>query len=230
MAQGLEATRLTLTAGSSWNGYGAIVAHLEACAPAMVTAEAVRASAWCRGCTLGRYLTGLLGVVQDDYASFAQTLVAGSTSSFEDQVEAVNAFCTMCHISPEETNPIKRSDAVPYGIHLVYDDGLDPGGQPHDLFEAGQFAGSRHAGMACTECHDVHGSSNAYALRETITAPDGSTERAMVGFTGTDQPDDRARYGTFCLSCHPSASPHVERMLEEGSYCRECHFHGSEQF
>ena len=41
---------------------------LQACAPAASTASAINASAWCRGCTGGTYLTGLLPIVRADYA------------------------------------------------------------------------------------------------------------------------------------------------------------------
>src|SRR5262249_39940963 len=55
--QGLEAVGHTLTNGPML-GYPSIVAGLRACADAMTTAQAINASAWCRGCAGGSYVTG----------------------------------------------------------------------------------------------------------------------------------------------------------------------------
>jgi predicted CXXCH cytochrome family protein len=230
MGQGLQATRLTLTDSPSSYGYGPVVARLQDCAPAAVTASAINASAWCEGCTNGEYLTAMVDRVAASYRSFASTEVAGASSSFEGSIETVNAFCTACHVAPDVTDPIKKSETVPYGVHLVNDTAVDPGGKPHDLFAARQFEASLHATLACTACHDVHGTSNAYNLREIAASQDGSRE-AFTGFTGKDNPQDRKLYATFCLSCHAdTAGTHAESMLSQGAYCRECHYHGSVQF
>jgi len=74
--QGLDAARDTLIGGAESYGYGAIVDSLRACAPAETTAAAVNASAWCRGCTAGMYLTGLLPLVRDSYADHAARLIS----------------------------------------------------------------------------------------------------------------------------------------------------------
>jgi hypothetical protein len=74
--QGLDASRDTLTGGAESLGYGAIVDSLRACSPAENTAAAINASAWCRGCTEGMYLTGLLPLVRDAYADHAQRLIS----------------------------------------------------------------------------------------------------------------------------------------------------------
>jgi hypothetical protein len=71
VAQGLAASRETLEQGADSYGYGAILASLRACDDAEATAWYVNASAWCRGCTGGAYLTGLLPAVRVDYATYA---------------------------------------------------------------------------------------------------------------------------------------------------------------
>ena len=76
LEQGLDASRDTLQGGADSYGYAAILSSLQACAPAKATAEAINASAWCRGCTDGAYLTGLLPIVRDDYGSHAARIVA----------------------------------------------------------------------------------------------------------------------------------------------------------
>ena len=64
LTQGLRASAQTLTGGATSFGYGAILDALGRCDDAMTTAEAIRVSAWCRGCSNGSYVTGLLPMVQ----------------------------------------------------------------------------------------------------------------------------------------------------------------------
>ena len=76
LRQGLDASRDTLLLGAESYGYGAIVASLRECASAEVTARAINASAWCRGCVGGAYITGLLPIVRASYAEHAVRLVS----------------------------------------------------------------------------------------------------------------------------------------------------------
>ncbi len=75
-AQGVEASRDTLLGGSASFGYAAVVGALRACAPATVTAMAIRDSAWCRGCGAGAYVLGLLPEVRASWADHASRLIA----------------------------------------------------------------------------------------------------------------------------------------------------------
>jgi peptidoglycan hydrolase CwlO-like protein len=68
---GLQATIETLQLGATTWGYGAIVTDLHSCAPAESTAISINASAWCRGCAGGEYVTGVVPLVEADYARFA---------------------------------------------------------------------------------------------------------------------------------------------------------------
>jgi peptidoglycan hydrolase CwlO-like protein len=61
MGQGIRATILTLRTAS--HGYEAILSDLAGCADPMVTAQAINASAWCRGCAGGAYVVDLIAVV-----------------------------------------------------------------------------------------------------------------------------------------------------------------------
>jgi peptidoglycan hydrolase CwlO-like protein len=70
LEQGLEATQLTL--GVNAYGYPAVIADLHKCPDSMVTARAVNASSWCRGCTGGRYLTGLIPTVEAHYETYSK--------------------------------------------------------------------------------------------------------------------------------------------------------------
>jgi hypothetical protein len=71
-SQGLNAVRETLEEGAVSYGYGSILSSLRACSDAEATAWYVNASAWCRACTDGAYLTDLLPVVRADYLSYAR--------------------------------------------------------------------------------------------------------------------------------------------------------------
>jgi hypothetical protein len=73
--QGLDASRDTLQGGAESYGYEAIVGSLQACTTAEATAVAINASAWCRGCAGGTYITGLLPIVRADYAAHAARLI-----------------------------------------------------------------------------------------------------------------------------------------------------------
>ena len=64
LTQGVRASEQTLTGGAPSFGYGAILEALHGCAGAMKTAEAIRASAWCRDCSNGGYVTELIPIVE----------------------------------------------------------------------------------------------------------------------------------------------------------------------
>jgi hypothetical protein len=68
---GLRASAETLWGGYYRYGYGWIVYDLATCAPAAVTARAIRDSAWCSGCAGGTYVIGVLPRVEADYEAFA---------------------------------------------------------------------------------------------------------------------------------------------------------------
>ena len=78
LEQGLDAARDTLLLGAESSDYRAIVANLRACDSAGTTAAAINASAWCRGCVGGAYVTGLLPIVRETYAEHAARLVSNA--------------------------------------------------------------------------------------------------------------------------------------------------------
>jgi hypothetical protein len=80
LRQGLDASRDTLVLGADSYGYDAIVRSLRACAPAERTALAINASAWCRGCVGGAYITGLLPIVRASYAEHAARAISTGAS------------------------------------------------------------------------------------------------------------------------------------------------------
>jgi peptidoglycan hydrolase CwlO-like protein len=71
LTQGLRASAKTLTGGAISYGYAAILDDLHACASAIATAEAINASAWCRGCSNGQYVTELVPIVEAYFGRYA---------------------------------------------------------------------------------------------------------------------------------------------------------------
>jgi peptidoglycan hydrolase CwlO-like protein len=71
LGEGLAATKATIDQGLGSFGYGAIVAALGRCAPAITTASAINASSWCAGCAGGTYVVGDVPKVEANYALYA---------------------------------------------------------------------------------------------------------------------------------------------------------------
>jgi hypothetical protein len=67
--QGLSATQRTLQQPGF--GYESILIDLARSADDMTTADAIRDSAWCRGCTGGEYVVHLIPKVEQYYDSYA---------------------------------------------------------------------------------------------------------------------------------------------------------------
>lgn len=89
----------------------------------------------------------------------------------------ISSWCILCHSDPSVVQPIAKSDVVPYDVWMVNDTSLDADGTAHDTFTAVDWYSSAphgpvEANLACTACHDPHGSSNAYALREKVVVAD----------------------------------------------------------
>jgi predicted CXXCH cytochrome family protein len=147
-------------------------------------------------------------------------------------------YCGTCHMAPTTTAPLVGSVDVPYDVNLVNDAGDAADGRPHDRFDLSWFlsgAGSAHGNpaytpssypgcppgepceLACTACHDFHGSTNAYMLRENIASPDFGP-LAVISATWTRRPRparDRRTHG---------GAPH-----DRGGMDRDGNQHGSER-
>ncbi len=75
-AQGVQAAADTLETGAASFGYVSVLDGLRACAGADRVAASIRDSAWCRDCSNGAYLVGLVPVVRANYAGHAARLIA----------------------------------------------------------------------------------------------------------------------------------------------------------
>jgi predicted CXXCH cytochrome family protein len=145
----------------------------------------------------------------------------------------ITAFCTRCHVSPTTTQPITAGTWVPYTIRMVNDTGPNDvgNGTPHDKFTLAEWNGTQaeHGGgavnpLACTACHDFHGSSNAYLLRERIVNPSTGAVGTMTGWQADQSVGgDWQKIQGFCLTCHPERGTNHGR----GKECIQCHYHTS---
>ena len=71
LTQGLRASAETLTDGADSYGYAPVLDALDRCAGDMTTGEAIRASAWCRGCSSGGYVTELIPIVRSYFDRYS---------------------------------------------------------------------------------------------------------------------------------------------------------------
>jgi hypothetical protein len=76
LAQGLDASRLTIENGYTIYGYGAIVRRLDRCSRPLHTARAIRDSRWCFGCSGGAYVTGIVPSVLGNYRAYADRIIS----------------------------------------------------------------------------------------------------------------------------------------------------------
>lgn len=144
----------------------------------------------------------------------------------------ISAWCETCHVSPEATQPVRAGDNVPYDVTMVNDTGDNAGGRPHDEFRAAEWdARATHgpdgARLACTACHDFHGSSNAFMLREEIVNLDGTVTHTLTDFDANAEIWQWRNFAQVCLTCHEGAVAHTEEQLAGGMVCVQCHYHTS---
>lgn len=158
-------------------------------------------------------------------------------------------WCEKCHVNATTTQPIITGFAVPYTIKMVNDADYNNGSTvPHDSFRIddgtfgfnnsggkGDAHGARagnptfrpgskyYAGyppMPCTDCHDFHGTSNAWNLRETIN--DGVSSVTVTGITTVDDGKGKPNYNkmlSWCRACHTQSN------MAGNALCTKCHRH-----
>jgi len=162
----------------------------------------------------------------------------GSMTANGSNLTDFNTFCTDCH------NSTNKIDSTLLGGPLKTIDWLnaDRHGQPSGSTPSAQLIAPYNSKtsyvLACTDCHEPHGSPNIFLTRQEVnnglvvvngaaqngggsqwaslcerchgnTAAIGSSHHAIMG-------------ATPCVTCHDSASPPLVYVS-----CTNCHFHGS---
>ncbi len=129
-------------------------------------------------------------------------------------------FCGTCHDGSPPAGVV-----IPSGIRQIIPNYTNTGstGDYHGGRVAtnpngyGELIGPYYFGigaLACTNCHDPHGSKNAYFIKETVNGQKNITVPLSPG------PSNYTQIQKFCASCHTFT--HVP------SYnCFFCHFHGA---
>jgi predicted CXXCH cytochrome family protein len=174
-------------------------------------------------------------------ANVNQKFIVQWTPGSYGQRGNINAFCATCHISPTTTEPLTATSdgSVPFTVRMVNDTGpmYDNSSNPaqathaHDNFtypywlNSDESHGPKGANLACTACHDFHGTSNAFMLKETVisvgpeTTP-GSTSTVTDWQAVGSVAGDGAKIQAFCSTCHGSTH-------NTGQECTRCHYHGN---
>lgn len=143
-------------------------------------------------------------------------------------------FCISCHNgeTPAGVGPVpeyglngnKLGDAYmsvhSHGYGFAKGTGSRPGFDWNATLKAPYFYGM--GPLPCTECHDPHGSSNVYHLKENIngqtglrvTDPNGNDSQDVEEWCGAchDMPDNHEWWGTDCLGCHSHGRVTGRRM------------------
>jgi hypothetical protein len=75
--------------------------------------------------------------------------------------------------------------------------------------------------LPCVTCHDPHGSSNPYHLRESLN---GFDTRFTSNGVSWDNKDGYTNVTVFCRACHIYPPGHSTAFF--GGGCKPCHGHG----
>ena len=172
------------------------------------------------------YYDGSAGL-EPDGSSLVATTQAEKTPDY-------NAFCTDCHNS---TNII-YSTTLSRNLRTI-----DWATEKHGAGDADTYinvdppftAGSSKLGyiLACTDCHEPHGSPNAFLIRPDVNG-------ASLGATISGFSDTNMLY--LCARCHEDNNQQIHHVLNDYPYtamqcgtchsgypmaCTNCHYHGS---
>lgn len=154
------------------------------------------------------------------------------------------SFCYKCHAgttpSGVQLGPITRNIAATYSgdIH-------GGGSGPQSLsanYGPGRTGGAispsyarANQALPCADCHDLHGSQNAYHLRENPngqtgkSVPDIANNTNVLAYCQSCHAGSLYQFHQACLDCHRTGTDHQNAPTADdfSRACTSCHYHGA---
>ncbi len=162
-----------------------------------------------------------------------------------------NPFCLKCHDTGVNTGIALPATMYPSVVKRVAGSSITTyyGNDIHGSGSGKKFTSTSNVvppykwgndQLPCADCHDPHGSSNAYHLREklagnncTVSVPDISDNSKFEDFCQSCHAGDRNNYHSSCMSCHNDteyhdggAVPNRVKVPDFSTTCVDCHQHG----
>ena len=158
--------------------------------------------------TMSNYITSHGGTYQPP------NKVGGGTELDASKLPDYNTFCTDCHIDAITSNNYWiKNDGIESATATI---AIDWGNSVHggdarkaNKIEAPYSTSNSNYVLACTDCHEPHGSPNRYLIRKAVN---GTSSVAL-----TD--NSRTKWTTLCDRCHYTT--------HHSKPCSNCHYHGS---
>ncbi len=154
--------------------------------------------------------------------------------------EEINATCIACHAPIGDRWRMLSSHHLLFNCTVCHTQQLarpGPGHQDRPSCSHCHSEGAHPDDGTCRQCHDPHGSTNAFLLNETLTLPgDAGTATVHVtrpegatseGFVRAGVPDAGAGTG-FCEVCHTTTAYYTRAgtgSSHNDGLCSGCHSH-----
>ena len=167
-------------------------------------------------------------------------------------------FCSDCH---DDSNTISSTTlsrnlykfawaSEKHGGTDATNDGTFGGTTIDDLIAPYNESSVTDYVLACTDCHEPHGSANRFLIREGVN---GGTSTTSVTLLASSTPDNTMEWKSLCSKCHDTSTDNNKAVhhraydqefgasVTECAYCHEpdaddmrnclqCHYHGSTQW
>lgn len=128
-----------------------------------------------------------------------------------------NTFCLDCHNNSNTINSaalglVKKIDWLGADRH-----GIPTGNSPSAKLNA-PYTDKTSYVLACTDCHEPHGSSNIYLTRKEVN-------NGLVTVTGAQQSGAGSQWASLCERCHGNATVvgSAHHTIMGATPCTDCH-------
>lgn len=143
----------------------------------------------------------------------------GSSTQDGSNLTDFVTFCRDCHANQISSSEGTRA-AIDWSSSGDKHGNRNAADQTNNLAPYTDISGTRRYVLACTDCHEPHGSgSYAYLIRQEVN---GATT-SVTGNTGS-------AWKTLCDRCHNTPADRAEHQTPFSTPCINCHKHGSTSF